>query len=149
MSEELSLFQANYGSLVLVIALILGLCVGSFLNVVIVRLPIILKRKWVLEANEILDLESPPREDGISLSQPGSHCPNCKARIRLRHNIPVVSYVRLFGKCASCGKQISSRYPSIELATGGLTAYYLFSRHHIYWSTGMLFYLGSNNVIMH
>ena len=127
MSEELSLFQANYGSLVLVIALILGLCVGSFLNVVIVRLPIILKRKWVLEANEILDLESPPREDVISLSQPGSHCPNCKARIRLRHNIPVVSYVRLFGKCASCGKQISSRYPSIELATGGLTAFIIYS----------------------
>ncbi len=127
MMEDLSLLQSNYPTTVTLLGLILGLCIGSVLNVVIVRLPIILKRQWVTEAYEILDLKSPPGNGGITLSQPCSHCPKCKAHIRPWDNIPVISYLRLFGKCASCGAKIPSRYLIIELTTGGLTAFIIYS----------------------
>ena len=127
MMEDLSLLQSNYPTTVTLLGLILGLCIGSFLNVVIVRLPIILKRQWVIEAYEFLDLKSPPGNGGITLSQRCSHCPKCKAHIRPWDNIPVISYLRLFGKCASCGAKIPSRYLIIELTTGGLTAFIIYS----------------------
>jgi leader peptidase (prepilin peptidase) / N-methyltransferase len=106
---------------------VLGLVVGSFLNVVIYRLPVMLERDWRAQAAELL-----PRVDGaatpdliperLTLSTPRSACPACKAPIRAWQNIPVVSWLVLRGRCASCKARISARYPLVELATGLLSA---------------------------
>jgi leader peptidase (prepilin peptidase) / N-methyltransferase len=108
---------------------LLGLLVGSFINVVIYRLPIILEREWRRQAIEVLSAgsessvalttASPP----FTLSKPRSACPKCKAPIKAWQNIPVVSWLMLRGRCASCKTKISSRYPLVELATGLLSAW--------------------------
>ncbi len=85
--------------------LICGLCLGSFFNVVICRLP-----------------------EGRSISHPGSHCPQCKAPIHFYDNIPVVGYLILMGKCRSCAARISPRYPLVELMTG-LLFFFLFQKY--------------------
>jgi leader peptidase (prepilin peptidase)/N-methyltransferase len=106
---------------------LLGLVIGSFLNVVIYRLPIILERDWRSQAAEWLPAAgnaaaSPPTEP-LSLSTPRSACPVCKAPIKAWQNIPVLSWLLLRGRCASCRSKISLRYPLIELATGVLSAW--------------------------
>jgi len=101
--------------------LALGLVVGSFLNVVIYRLPVMLEAQWRRDCCELLE-QAPEHEDSpINLVTPNSHCPACKAPIRPWQNIPVVSYVLLRGRCANCGVRISPRYPAVELVTGLLT----------------------------
>ncbi len=99
----------------------LGLIVGSFLNVLIIRLPIILRQNWREECNDILDkplmVEVP-----LTLSNPPSTCPGCKKRISPMHNIPVLSWLLLKTQCAYCGMAISARYPMIELLTCLLSA---------------------------
>ena len=101
------------------LALILGLLVGSFLNVVIYRVPEGLNRNWKLQAKQMLDL---PLEQGegerFNILMPPSHCPSCKTAIKPWQNIPILSYVLLKGQCKHCQTAISLRYPLIELLTG-------------------------------
>ncbi|HED15965.1 MAG TPA: prepilin peptidase [Gammaproteobacteria bacterium] len=100
---------------------ILGLLVGSFLNVVISRLPLMLQREWHAQCQEILELEdSSEKPERLDLSRPRSHCPLCGHMITALENIPVISYLFLRGRCSGCRKPISIRYPIIELLTATL-----------------------------
>jgi len=105
---------------------VLGLITGSFLNVVILRLPVILKNNWSRQCRELLD---PEQEDAIApkqpfnLLRPASHCPSCGHHIRAIENIPVVSYIFLKGRCSACHARIPLRYPIIELATTLLSVF--------------------------
>ena len=105
--------------LMVLLALILGLLVGSFLNVVIYRVPEGLNRNWKLQAKQMLDL---PLEQGegerFNILMPPSHCPSCKSAIKPWQNIPILSYVLLKGQCKHCHAAISMRYPLVELLTG-------------------------------
>lgn len=97
---------------------ITGLCIGSFLNVVIYRLPVILEKEWRSECSEFLELDSSNSpEEHFSLSKPDSRCPECGHKIRLWENIPVISYLLLKGKCSECKTSISIQYPIIEIVT--------------------------------
>jgi leader peptidase (prepilin peptidase)/N-methyltransferase len=100
---------------------VLGLLIGSFLNVVIHRMPLMMERGWRMESAELLGvtIESTPE---ITLSTPRSRCPSCGHQIRWYENIPVVSYLALRGKCSACKAPISMRYPAIEILTGLLFA---------------------------
>ncbi|MCC6531846.1 MAG: prepilin peptidase [Burkholderiales bacterium] len=101
---------------------VLGLVVGSFLNVVIHRLPKILERQWQRECAELRGepLAEAPR---YNLVVPRSSCPACNHRIAPLENIPVVSYLRLRGKCSACGSAIPKRYPLVELLSAAISAY--------------------------
>jgi leader peptidase (prepilin peptidase)/N-methyltransferase len=101
---------------------VLGLMIGSFLNVVIYRLPIMLEAQWKAECAELSGIESPVTER-FNLMVPRSRCQKCGHQIRWYENIPVVSYLFLRGKCSACGTPISLRYPAVELATGALFFY--------------------------
>lgn len=103
------------------IAVVLGLLVGSFLNVVIYRLPVMMEQAWKSECQLILELdqgEEDKKTEVFNLSHPSSHCPSCNAPIRAWQNIPVVSYLFLKGQCANCHISISARYPIIEAVSG-------------------------------
>ncbi|MGH8443109.1 MAG: prepilin peptidase [Nevskiaceae bacterium] len=104
-----------------VAVLLLGVCVGSFLNVVILRLPLMLENGWRRECRALLALEPGPAEAPLSLVSPASRCPRCQAPIRPWHNIPVVSWLVLRGRCASCRAPISIQYPLVEALTGVLS----------------------------
>jgi len=99
------------------VAALFGLAIGSFLNVVIYRLPLMLERQWRAQCAEITGHPAKAEGEPISLARPRSRCPSCSAQIRAIHNIPVLSYLALRGRCASCGVKISLRYPLVELAT--------------------------------
>lgn len=101
---------------------LLGLCIGSFLNVVIHRLPKIMEREWHAQCADLRG-ESASTAAQLSLAKPRSRCPACGHQITAMENIPVLSYLLLKGKCASCGTSISQRYPIIEISTGLLSAY--------------------------
>lgn len=103
--------------------LVLGLLVGSFLNVVIYRLPLMMIRDWQTQSREMLDLPAEPQPETFNLILPHSRCPHCSHRIRAWENIPVVSYLFLGGKCSQCKAPISKRYPLVELACGVLSAF--------------------------
>ena len=100
---------------------LIGLCVGSFLNVVIHRIPLMLERGWKIDSAEMLGvaIEPPPE---VTLSTPRSRCPACSHPIAWHENVPVLSYLRLAGRCSACKTRISPRYPLIELATAALFA---------------------------
>ena len=98
-------------------AALLGLAIGSFLNVVIYRLPLMLERQWRAQCEEMTGQPSATTSEPLSLGRPRSRCPSCTAPIRAIHNIPVLSYLALRGRCASCNARIPLRYPLIELAT--------------------------------
>ena len=101
------------------IAGILGLLIGSFLNVVVHRLPKMMERQWAAECAELTG--TPVKEEApFNLMVPRSRCPHCGHAISWYQNIPVVSYVLLGGRCASCKAAISARYPAVEMATGVL-----------------------------
>jgi len=102
--------------------LVLGLLVGSFLNVVIHRLPVMLERAWAREYQE-LQGEEPPESPAYNLLVPRSHCPHCNHGIRWYENVPVVSYAVLRGRCSACKQPISPRYPLVEVITGLLFAW--------------------------
>ena len=111
--------------------LFLGLSVGSFLNVVAYRLPLMMERDWKFECHEFLELDPPKVDDkllSLTLSTPASACPNCGHKIRFWENIPVLSYILLRAKCSSCSTSISLQYPVVELLTGfaSLTVAYTF-----------------------
>ena len=114
-----------------IVILILSLLIGSFLNVVILRYPIMLFRSWLIDSKDLADnlpehsalkdLESP-----YTLSKPSSHCPRCHSPVKVWQNIPIISYMLLKGKCSGCANKdqetkISIRYPLVELATGLLS----------------------------
>jgi leader peptidase (prepilin peptidase)/N-methyltransferase len=106
-----------------VVAGLLGLLVGSFLNVVAYRIPIMLERAWRAQSEELKsEAPSPEVATGgrFDLWWPPSACPACKAAIRAHHNVPVLSFLLLKGKCASCGTKISPRYPVVETAAAVL-----------------------------
>ncbi|XOV90786.1 MAG: prepilin peptidase [Pseudomonadota bacterium] len=113
--------QATFPVLIYFFVLCFGLIVGSFLNVVIYRLPVMMEREWDEQAREILKLEAPPTATAFNLMVPGSRCPGCGHAIRAWENIPVLSYVFLRGACSACQTPISIRYPLVELLTGGLS----------------------------
>lgn len=100
---------------------ILGLAVGSFLNVVVYRLPLMLQRAWQTECRQLLKLLPEKNPESFNLFTPVSHCPHCKQRIKPWHNIPVLSFILLHGKCASCKRPIHWRYPVLELLSGVLS----------------------------
>lgn len=105
---------------------ILGLLVGSFLNVVIYRLPLMMEREWQAQCDEINGQNSETLTP-LTLSKPRSACPHCQHAISAIENIPVLSYLFLAGKCRSCKSRISIRYPIIEALTGllsGVVAYH-------------------------
>ncbi|MCL2658295.1 MAG: A24 family peptidase [Betaproteobacteria bacterium] len=102
------------------IAGLFGLCIGSFLNVVIHRLPKMMEQDWQREAAELRGEQAPAFEP-ISLSRPASRCPHCGTRIAAWQNLPLLSYLILGGRCGHCKARISPRYPIVELA-GGLLA---------------------------
>jgi leader peptidase (prepilin peptidase)/N-methyltransferase len=101
---------------------LLGLCIGSFLNVVIHRLPAMLERSWRRESAELLGVKVDDTEEAPTLVRPRSRCPACKHAIAWHENLPVVSYLILRGRCSACATRISPRYPLIELLTGALFA---------------------------
>jgi leader peptidase (prepilin peptidase)/N-methyltransferase len=100
---------------------ILGLLVGSFLNVVAHRLPIMMQRAWREQCEELMreaaEVPGPSSEPGFNLSRPRSACPACGRTIAARHNVPILSYLWLKGRCAYCGVAISVRYPLLEAFT--------------------------------
>jgi leader peptidase (prepilin peptidase)/N-methyltransferase len=131
MLNDLAFLFASSPALFAASVFLLGLIVGSFLNVVIYRLPIILEREWRSQATEVLGPGTASTQDAtpaaslerFTLSTPRSACPHCKAPITALQNIPVVSWLVLRGRCASCKDKISARYPLIELSTGVLSAW--------------------------
>ena len=101
---------------------VLGLLIGSFLNVVIYRVPVMMERDLRHECALLADPDAPPPER-FNLATPRSRCPSCRAPITALQNIPVVSWLALGRKCAQCQAPISARYPSVELATGILSGF--------------------------
>jgi len=114
------LFQTPFYSAV--VFGLFGLLIGSFLNVVIHRLPKMMERDWQIQCAELHGECAAPQEP-LSLSKPGSRCPACGHRISAIENIPVVSWLVLRGRCSACRTPISPRYPIIEALTGVLFAF--------------------------
>jgi leader peptidase (prepilin peptidase)/N-methyltransferase len=107
----------------LIMVALLALLVGSFLNVVIHRLPIMMERAWRVQCKELQEGDAPEFPDGrFDLVMPRSRCPSCGHAITSLQNIPVLSYLLLRGKCAGCKAPISARYPAIETLTAILSA---------------------------
>jgi leader peptidase (prepilin peptidase)/N-methyltransferase len=120
--SALAILAASPG-LYLTAAVLLGLAVGSFLNVVVYRLPIMLERQWREQCAEVTNGAQPTEPAApLNLMVPRSACPGCKAPITAVQNIPVLSWLVLRGRCARCGKPISVRYPLVEMLTAILTA---------------------------
>ncbi|AMN47813.1 leader peptidase PliD [Steroidobacter denitrificans] len=139
---------------------VLGLLVGSFLNVVIHRLPIMLEREWRTQARQILQdsagaagekaapekagpahqADAAPSQEIYNLAVPRSACPGCGALITAWRNIPLVSYLLLKGRCANCGVKIPPRYPVVELATALLSAL-------VAWKFGIVWYTAAALVL--
>lgn len=109
-------------SLEIGVAALLGLAVGSFLNVVVYRLPKILERQWAAECASLAGTVVAPQER-FDLVSPRSRCPSCGHTIRWHENIPVISYLLLRGRCSACATPIGLRYPVVELATAALSCY--------------------------
>ena len=115
-------YLASHVLAFVLLAGLLGLIIGSFLNVVIHRLPRMMERDWRMQAREILEPEAEhTAEPTYNLVLPHSHCPHCQTEIKAWQNVPVVSYVFLRGRCAQCKTRISPRYPLVELLTAALS----------------------------
>ena len=104
------------------VAGLLGLCVGSFLNVVIHRLPKMMEQDWHAQCADLRG-ETPSTATALTLARPRSRCPACGHQITALENIPIISYLLLRGRCSNCGTSISLRYPVVEAVTGLLSAY--------------------------
>lgn len=102
-------------------ALVLGLLVGSFINVLAWRLPKMLEQDWQAQARELLGLPAPAKGPVYNLMLPRSHCPHCQHPLRAWENIPLLSYLALRGKCSQCKTAISLRYPLTELTSAVLS----------------------------
>ena len=132
--ELIALLQENMG-VALIVFTLLGLCVGSFLNVVIHRIPLMMHHAWRQECSQFLTQQADiPAEStqimsgiiatdtSITLSKPASRCPHCAHKIAWTENIPLVSWLLLRGRCSDCKARISVRYPIVELVTALLSA---------------------------
>ncbi len=115
--------------LLAVVATLLGLLVGSFLNVVIYRLPVMMDRAWRRECAALsgspgdASPHTSPEAEPFNLVRPRSACPACKTPIKARHNVPVLGWLWLRGRCAACSAPIPARYPVVEAITGLLSGY--------------------------
>lgn len=118
--------------------LLIGLLIGSFLNVVIYRLPVMMQRDWQAQAREILLVPAEPTTPAFNLLLPNSSCPHCNHEIKPWENIPVISYLFLRGKCSSCKSPISMRYPLVELTCGLLSAFIAWHFGFTWQAGGML-----------
>ncbi len=116
----LEYLQQNSWAFLLFIGFI-GLAVGSFLNVVVYRLPKMMEQMWHRECRELLEKSPPDEEKPFNLSHPASHCPACGQPIKPWENIPILSWLFLKGRCSNCGTKISIRYPIIEALTAILS----------------------------
>ena len=112
----------NNLALLSVILFVLGIVIGSFLNVVIYRMPIMLQHKWHNDCVQLLSDECalPETKSPVNLVYPASHCPKCSVKIPAWANVPLIGYFILGGRCFNCKIKISRRYPLIELITGVL-----------------------------
>lgn len=131
---EIGNYFAQHHLALTLIASVLGLIIGSFLNVVIYRLPKMLEREWGNQCSELLNIEFKPTEKIFNLISPNSHCPHCQKDIAPWHNIPVISYILLKGKCGYCKTSISIRYPIIEIICGLMTA---LTAYHFGWGIAL------------
>ena len=137
MTELISVFSQTPW-LFVTLSFIFAAVIGSFLNVVIHRMPVMMKREWQQECNHYLSeykpevfnkskqqLEQPidPYPEKYNLVVPGSACPKCKTNIKAIHNLPILGWLMLKGKCSACETSISVRYPIVELVTGCLIAF--------------------------
>lgn len=133
-------FLASHALALVLCALLIGLLIGSFLNVLVYRLPKMMQRDWREQAREILELPAEAQTEIFNLVLPNSQCPHCAHEIKPWENIPVISYLFLRGKCSSCKAPISLRYPLVELTCGLLSAY-------IAWHFGFTWQAGAMLVL--
>lgn len=119
--ELVAVFAANPG-LFFGTLFVLGAIIGSFLNVVIHRLPKMMEAQWRVDAREYLGLAAEP-QPVLSLAFPASHCPSCEAPIQTRDNLPLIGWVLLGGRCRNCRVRIPVRYPVIELVAALLAVW--------------------------
>ena len=122
MPDIFLLLQSSPTALIIFV-LIIGLMVGSFLNVVVHRLPIMLERSWQYEYQSYFHPEQAQATAPYNLVKPDSQCPKCGHKIRAWENIPLLSWLLLKGQCSQCATPISARYPMVELLTGLLSAW--------------------------
>ena len=113
---------------------VLGLLVGSFLNVLVYRLPKMMMRDWRSQAREVLEMPAEEQGETFNLLLPNSSCPHCGHEIRPWENIPLLSWLFLRGRCSSCQGPISKRYPLVELA-GGVLAGVIAWQYGVSWDT--------------
>ncbi|AMN48546.1 A24 family peptidase [Psychrobacter sp. P2G3] len=132
--QLIELLQSNM-TLALIVFAILGLCVGSFLNVVIHRIPLMMVYSWRQECNQFMSqqidmphkhtkalMDVTAKDTPITLSRPASRCPHCAHKIKWYENIPLISWLVLRGRCSACDAAIDARYPIVELVTALLSA---------------------------
>lgn len=125
MPELIALIQQN-STIFIIIASLLGLVIGSFLNVVIHRLPIMMEMDWREQCASLSGIDNVAKTKKYNLITPRSTCPHCQKTIAAWHNIPVISFLLLGGRCKECKASISWRYPTVEIISAllvGLTAY--------------------------
>ncbi|HEB27868.1 MAG TPA: prepilin peptidase [Porticoccus sp.] len=128
-------------TLIIAASFIFGLLIGSFLNVVIYRLPLQLSASWRRESLDFLGMEPDPKTANVNIVAPASHCPKCGTEIKPWQNIPVFSYLLLKGKCSNCAASISLQYPLVEIACALITTFVVY--HYGLTSTGLLVLLFS------
>jgi len=104
------------------IAALFGLAIGSFLNVVVYRLPRMMERDWAAQCAELAGTGLPP-QPVFNLARPRSRCPSCSAPIGALHNLPLISWIALRGRCAACSAPIAARYPLVEATTGAVAGF--------------------------
>ena len=130
--------------LLVVISLVFGLLVGSFLNVVIYRLPQMMQAEWTKQYYQLFEIKNPSKRSEITtsfnLAVPNSHCPKCKHEISALQNIPLFSWLFLRGKCRYCQGSISARYPIMEACTGIITALVVFQFGFSWLTLAALFF---------
>jgi len=137
--DVIAFFNEELGYFLLTIGFV-SIFIGSFLNVVIYRLPRMMDQSWSEECRIYLGLKPQVEPEKLSLALPPSHCPHCKKPIKPWHNIPILSYLWLQGKCADCGTPISMRYPFVEALTCILSVY-IAMRFGVTWQMiGALFF---------
>lgn len=123
---DINVFLQQFPMLVLLLTFVVGASIGSFLNVVVHRLPIMLQTAWERECQQSQgeDIQDTPH---FSLLYPHSHCTKCKTPIKPWHNLPIIGWLMIKGRCAACHAPISARYPLVELMTALLTVYITFT----------------------
>ncbi len=123
---DFQLLLTAYPLLFAILLCFIGASIGSFINVVVYRLPIMLEQAWNIECGNLVP-DDGENTQPFNLAVPASACPKCRVKIEPWHNIPIISWILLRGKCAYCQSKISMRYPLVELSTGLLTVFIVFT----------------------